>query len=148
MTVNKARRKTSLTSSLSPPSGRGKNDFTRSEPLRDHTESDLAKKRKSNRHRDRSGLFPISESAPYLQIQSVPVSQRIDPEQNSYILVIQPAGVRAAGGQYTADEAHEIAKATRGWDWSLDKNDRPKCLPALERLLDQICKRSAKGGEK
>jgi hypothetical protein len=85
--------------------------------------------------------FP-TESAPYLQIESVPLEQRVDPSQHRYWLILQPHGVRAAGGQFTSDEAHEIAKATRGWDWSLDECQRPKCLPRLEALLNQICKRN------
>jgi hypothetical protein len=89
------------------------------------------------------------EASPYLQIQSVPITERIDPEKTSYILVILPQQVRAAGGQFTAEEAHAIAKITRGWDWSLDEKERLRCLPALEALLGNICKRSfEKGGAK
>lgn len=88
------------------------------------------------------------ESTSYLQIQSVPITQRVDPERNSYVLVVQPVGVRACGGQYSADEAHKIAKATCGWDWTLDSDGRPRCLPRLEVLLDRICKRVVlNGGE-
>jgi hypothetical protein len=101
------------------------------------------RRRKAQHSSEDKLLLSLFEATTYLQIVSVPVEQRVNPKQNSYILLIQPHGVRAAGGQYTADEAHEIAKSTRGWDWSLDENQRPKCLPQLERLLDQICKRSA-----
>ena len=90
------------------------------------------------------------ETAPYLQIESVPVAQRIDPKENRYILVIQPQGIRASGGQFTSGEAHEIAKAVKGWDWTLDPDGRLYCLPQLEALLNQICQRSAltqQGGE-
>lgn len=122
--------------SLVVPSDQQKNDFARSEPSR-----------KSDRKRERLKSLSISDPPPYLQIQSVPVAERVDPERNSYILVLQPVGIRAAAGQYAPAEADEIARATRGWDWSLDENQRPVSLPALERLLDGICKRSAKGGE-
>jgi hypothetical protein len=88
------------------------------------------------------------EVAPYLQIQSIPVAERIDPKENRYILIILPYNVRLVGGQYSSSEAYQIAKAVRGWDWSLDPEGRPYCLPQLERLLDHICKCSGlKGGE-
>jgi hypothetical protein len=87
------------------------------------------------------------KTTPYLQITSVPISERIIPSENRYILLIQPHGVRATGGQFKADEAYEIAKATRGWDWSLDRNGRPRCLSRLEELLDRICKDAFKEGE-
>lgn len=62
--------------------------------------------------------------------------------------MILPHGIRAAGGQYRAEEAHAIANAVKGWDWSLDENQRPFCLPALEALLDSISKQSPlKGGD-
>jgi hypothetical protein len=80
-----------------------------------------------------------------LQILSVPVAERIDPKQNRYILLVQPHGVRAAAGQYTATEAHEIAKLTKNWDWSLDGNNRPQCLSALEVLLTSVIKKSNQG---
>jgi hypothetical protein len=90
----------------------------------------------------------LGDAAPYLQIQSVPVGERVDPRQPTYKLVILPYSTRAAGGQFTADEAHEIAKATKEWDWRLDGDQRPKCQPRLEALLDSIIKRSAEqGGE-
>jgi hypothetical protein len=89
-----------------------------------------------------------SEVSPYLQIASAPLAERINPKENRYILLILPANVRATAGQYTSNEAFEIARLTKGWDWRLDERDRPKCLPRLEQLLDQICKKStAKGGE-
>jgi hypothetical protein len=84
--------------------------------------------------------------SPYLQVTSVPLAERIDPKENRYMLLILPAGVRAAGAQLTADEAHEVAKATKGWNWSLDKNGRLRCLARLEGLLDSICKPSFKEG--
>lgn len=84
-----------------------------------------------------------------LQIVLVPVAERVDPKQSRYALVILPQNVRAAAGQYTAAEAHEIARLTRGWDWSLDANNQPQCLPALEALLNTIVKRStSQGGTK
>jgi len=83
----------------------------------------------------------------YLQIASVPAEERINPKENRYVLLIQPQGIRACGGQFTADEAHQIAKATKGWDWALDGNNRPYCLPALESLLDSIIERVNQGGE-
>jgi len=138
-----SRLKTDATYSVSvaaPSDQEEKNDFTRSKALHDHSHSDLGK---SDRKGDRSLLFSITDPPPYLQIQSVPISKRVDPERNSYVLVIQPADVPAAGGQYSAEEVHEIAKATRGWDWSLDEDRRPKCLGRLIALLDSICKRSA-----
>ncbi len=91
------------------------------------------------------------ETAPYLQIESVPVAQRIDPKENRYILVIQPQGIWASGGQFTSGEAHEITKAVKGWDWISDPDGRLYCLPQLEALLDRICQRSAltqPGGER
>jgi hypothetical protein len=81
-----------------------------------------------------------------LQITSVPVAERIDPKENRYILVIRPQGIRAAAGQYTAAEAHEIARLTKKWDWTLDASNRPQCLPALEALLTSIVKRSTSQG--
>lgn len=91
--------------------------------------------------------FYPHEGIPYLQIQSVPLTERVDPTRHSYVLVVQPVGVRACGGQYSASEAHEIAKLTKGWDWTLDPDDKPRCLPRLEALLDRICKRSSLGNE-
>ncbi|HEY9615102.1 hypothetical protein [Allocoleopsis sp.] len=137
---------TDATSTLAP-SDQKKNDFTRSEALRDHTQSDLAKRRSYSvrvRNGDRSELFLISDPPPYLQIQSVPIDQRVDPERNSYILLIQPIGIRAAAGQYSTAETDEVTQATRGWDWRLDENQRPKCLGRLVELLERICKKSAK----
>jgi hypothetical protein len=90
----------------------------------------------------------IPEASPYLQIAAIPIAERINPKENRYILLILPQRVRATAGQYDADEAFEIARLTRGWDWELDEHSRPKCLGRLEQLLDQICKKSAtKGGE-
>jgi hypothetical protein len=85
----------------------------------------------------------------FLQIASVPVGERLNPKENRYILVVQPHGVRAAAGQYTAEEAYEIARLTKNWDWSLDANNRPEVLSALEILLDQLCRPSSpwKGGK-
>lgn len=100
------------------------------------------------KHRKRKQLLEPSEIRPCLQIASVPEGERVDRRQNSYVLVVQPHNIRACGGQYTADEAHEIAKATRGWDFSLDENQRLKCLPQLERLLDGIIKRTHQQGQK
>ncbi len=86
--------------------------------------------------------------APYLQIQSVPVNERVSRKEPRYVLVILPHGIRACGGQFTAEEAHAITQKTKGWDWSLDANNRPRCLPALEHLLDRICHASSQcGGE-
>ncbi len=85
---------------------------------------------------------------PRLQIESVPVAERINPHEQRYVLVIAPQDIRACGGQLTAHEAHEVAKATRGWNWELDSNNRPLCLGQLEALLERICQSSArKGGE-
>lgn len=104
---------------------------------------------RTNRRKKKQLLEP-SEIRPCLQIESVPEGERVDPKQNSYVLVVQPHNIRACGGQYTADEAYQIAKATRNWDFSLDENQRPRCLPQLVRLLDGIIKRThqqGKGGE-
>ena len=92
----------------------------------------------------------IREPAAYLQIVSVSVAERIavDPKENRYILLIQPYNVRACAGQYSAAEVYEIVRAARGWDWHLDERHRPRCLPALEKLIDSIIKRFAvRGGE-
>lgn len=110
-----------------------------------------AKKKKLNQnaalpHRQNKEFIP-HEGTPYLQIQGVPITQRVDPERISYVLVVQPVGVRACGGQFTADEAYEIAKLTKGWDWRLDPDDKPRCLGRLEALLERICKRSSLGNE-
>jgi hypothetical protein len=91
--------------------------------------------------------FIPHEGTLYLQIQSVQIPERVDPERNSYVLVVQPVGVRACGGQFTADEAYEIARLTKGWDWRLDPDDKPRCLGRLEALLERICKRSSLGNE-
>jgi hypothetical protein len=88
---------------------------------------------------------PAAEASPYLQIKSVPVDERVDPKEIRYALGIYPHAVRACGGQFTGDEAHQIAKATKGWDWQLDENNHPYCLSQLEALLDSIIKRSAGG---
>jgi len=79
---------------------------------------------------------PQGQASPYLQIRSVPVDERINPKEIRYALWIYPQGIRACGGQFTAEEAHEISKSTRGWDWS-------KSQASLEQLLDGICKRSS-----
>lgn len=84
-------------------------------------------------------------ATPYLQIASAPLAERVNQEQNRYILLIQPQGIRACGGQYTADEVHAIAKLTKGWDWELDENSRPHCLGRLEALLDAIINRVNRG---
>jgi hypothetical protein len=89
---------------------------------------------------------PAAKESPYLQIKSVPVDERVDPKEIRYALWIYPYLVRACGGQFTGHEAHQIAKATKGWDWQLDENNRLYCLPQLEALIDSIIKRSA-GGE-
>jgi|GEM_PF-3387667 hypothetical protein len=88
---------------------------------------------------------PAAEALSYLQIKSVPVSERIDPKEIRYELRIYPDAVRACGGQYSADEAHKICQAVKGWHWGLDENNRPYCLPRLEALIDNIIKRSARG---
>jgi len=83
------------------------------------------------------------EAKSFLQVTSVPITERLNPKENRFILLIQPQGVRATGGQYTAQEAHQIAKFTKSWDWSLNDTGKPGCLPALEVLLDQLCKSEA-----
>lgn len=91
--------------------------------------------------------LPTRKASPYLQIASVAAEERINQRENRYILLIQPQGIRACGGQFTADEAHQITKAIKAWDWTLDGNNRPYCLPALESLLDSITQRSSQGGK-
>ena len=86
------------------------------------------------------------EASPFLQIASVPLRERIVSTEHRYQLLIQPHSIRACGGQFTAEEAHEIAKATKGWDWRLDERDRPNCLPRLEQLLNQILRNQIKAG--
>jgi hypothetical protein len=106
----------------------------------------LRRKPSSRRSPQDQKIFPI-EASPHLQITSVDFDEKISPKENRYILLIQPQGIRAAGGQYTADEAYEIAKGTWGWDWKLDENNHPYCLAELEALLDAICRQAAgKGG--
>lgn len=90
-------------------------------------------------------IYQESQATPYLQIASAPLAERVNQKENRYILLIQPQGIRACGGQYTADEIHEIAQLTKGWDWELDKNSRPHCLPRLETLLDAIINRVNRG---
>jgi len=89
---------------------------------------------------------PAAEASPYLQIKSVPVRERVNPKEIRYTLWIYPHAVRACGGQFTGHEAHQIAKATKGWNWLLDENNRLYCLPQLEALINSIIKRSV-GGE-
>lgn len=84
-------------------------------------------------------------ATPYLQIASAPLAERVNQKENRYILLIQPQGIRACGGQYTADEVYVIAQSTKGWDWSLNENNRPYCLPRLEALLDAIINRVNRG---
>jgi len=84
--------------------------------------------------------IPLPDQKPFLQIASVPLQERVNPREHRYCLVIQPLGIRACGGQVTADESYKLAKATKHWDWSLDKNNRPRCLAKLEALIEQICK--------
>jgi hypothetical protein len=90
--------------------------------------------------------LPTRKASPYLQIASVRAEERINPKENRYVLMIQPQGVRVCGGQYTADEVYEIARLTKKWDWTLNENNRPHCLPRLEALLDAIIKRSSQQG--
>ncbi len=99
---------------------------------------------KGRQIRDASRLSqkPAAEASHYLQIKSVPVRERVNPKEIRYALWIYPHGVRACGGQFTGHEAHQIAKATKGWDWALDENNRLYCLPQLEALIDSIIKRS------
>lgn len=88
------------------------------------------------------------EVSAYLQIASLPIKERIDPKELRYVLLILPHGIRACGGQFSAEEAHAIAQKTKGWSWNLDADGRLQYLAQLEALLDRICKRSArKGGE-
>ena len=76
------------------------------------------------------------EQKPFLQSESVPLQDRVNPKEIRYALWIYPQGIRACGGQFTAEEAHEISKSTRGWDCSNSQ-------VALERLATGICKRSS-----
>lgn len=123
-------------------------DATSSLPLGTRQRKSYKKKdsltAQKRRKKPRSESLSTSNPPPYLQIVSVPIDQRVDPERNSYILLIQPVGIRAAGGQWSAEEAHEIARVTRGWDFSPGEDGDPQCLGKLEALLDRICK---KGGE-
>ena len=82
----------------------------------------------------------------FLQIKSVPVKERVNLKENRYILVIQPIGIRACSGQFTADEVYNLSQAIKGWDWSLDAANRPYCLPELESLIDEICLQSSVDG--
>lgn len=95
--------------------------------------------------RDSKKFLEKRDVSPYLQIKSVPVEERVNPKEIRYALWIYPHAVRACGGQFTGDEAHQIAKATKGWDWQLDENNHLYCLSQLEALLDSIIKRSAGG---
>jgi hypothetical protein len=88
---------------------------------------------------------PAVETAPYLQIRSIAVEERVNPKEIRDALWIYPHAVRACGGQYSADEAHKICRAVKSWDWVLDENNRPYCLPQLEALIDSIIKRSVGG---
>jgi hypothetical protein len=98
--------------------------------------------------RQKSHKRQSPHQSPHLQIASVPVNERIDPKEVRYVLIILPHGIRACGGQFTGDEAYEIARLVKGWDWTLDPNGRPYCLAQLEALLNRICKRSSvEGGE-
>lgn len=86
------------------------------------------------------------DASPYLQIKSVSVEERVNPKEICYALWIYPHAVRACGGQYSADEAHKICQAVKGWDWVLDeKNNHPYCLPQLEELINSITKQSVGG---
>lgn len=105
---------------------------------RSHSHPAKNRQKFSDQRTVRSHLDP----SPYLQIQSVPIAERINPREPHYTLMISPQGVRACAGQFSAQEAHTIAKLTRGWNWVFDENGRLRCLPALEALLDDICNRS------
>ena len=109
---------------------------------------ELGDSRKNLKPRQLSLWHPIQQPGqkPFLQIASVPLQERVNPKEHRYCLIIQPIGVRACGGQFTSDEAYRIGKATKRWDWSLDAFNRPRCLPDLEALIDDICKQSAANG--
>ncbi len=120
--------------------------------FRQETIQTQIKTRKNSPHSQKQLSLPVESIqkprvSPQLQIASVPLVERINSKENRYILLVQPQGIRACDGQFTADEAYQIAKLTKRWDWSLDGNNRLYCLAALEQLLDSIIKQSSQGSE-
>lgn len=94
----------------------------------------------------RSLHFAVSDisddsSPPYpLQIISIPRDERINPD---FIcgLIHYESGLKIPG-QFTYEEAQEILKTTRHWDFSLDRDKIPKCKERLLGLLEGVCSKS------
>ncbi|HEY9607654.1 MAG TPA: hypothetical protein V6C85_39075 [Allocoleopsis sp.] len=102
----------------------------------------------SNARKPTNQKSPWEARSPSIEIASISLEEQIDPSEPRYCLIIQPQGLRACGGQFTAKEVGEIEKAgIKSWDWSLSPAGRPNCLPKLEALLERICDRSEEGGE-
>lgn len=94
----------------------------------------------------RSLHFAVSDisddsSPPYpLQIISIPRDERINPD---FIcgLIHYESGLKIPG-QFTYEEAQEILKTTRHWDFSFDRDKIPKCKERLLGLLEGVCSKS------
>ena len=84
---------------------------------------------------------PVSEREnppPFpLQIEAIPDRDRLKPEW-SCRLIHYKSGLKLSG-QFTHDEAREILKTTRYWNFTVDKDRIPRCRSQLLCLLERIC---------
>ena len=72
-----------------------------------------------------------------LQIEAIPDRDRLKPEW-SCRLIHYKSGLKLSG-QFTHDEAREILKTTRYWNFTVDKDRIPRCRSQLLCLLERIC---------
>lgn len=82
-------------------------------------------------------LFPEIPSSQCLTVEAVPPDQRVTPDCERYILVLKPSCTRLPG-HFFGDEIDKIIAATKGWNWTLDRQGRFTNLGQLEIVIDQI----------
>ena len=83
-----------------------------------------------------SSLFPSKEDpSPYpLQITSIPHEQGLKPDWCCKLIHYESN--LNLPGQFTIEEAQNIIEKTQYWDFSLDKDRKPRC--AAEKLRSLI----------
>ena len=85
-----------------------------------------------------SSTFPSKENPqPYpLQIASISHKHRL--KADWCCKLIQYESNLNLSGQFTIKEARNILEKTRYWDFSLDKNQTPRCADKLRSLIESI----------
>lgn len=71
-----------------------------------------------------------------LQIITSPIKSRIKPNQIANLAHLQ-SGLKFSK-PLTVEQAQQILKTTSYWDFSLDKDRKPRCSHELRSLIDSV----------